>query len=434
MRNKRRLTSGVALSGAILLGATACGGGGAGTNAPLTLGMLMAFSGPSVMEGQEAVNGCLPAEKLINEAGGVLGREVDCQEFDTRGAASDAVPAARQMMSTAGDILSVVGPSTAESAAVAPILDEAAQTMFSVAGDPQFDNNELEHFYRLVSSDRAGALAMAYYAQQEGFKNIALVFPAGASAQANVPPLLEAAESLGLNIVQNMTITAEQPSYRTEVARMLESNPDAILFETDAVTAGTFLADLKQGGGADIPLVTTIWAYTRDWQDAAISAYGSSESLQGVLRMVSRYSDDEGAGVQLFDETLSSMADQDGVDYETFGDSVYSRAHYDGAIIAALAATKAGSTESTVFNKMVRDIVAPGDDKTVVSSYADGIAAIEAGKEIQYVGANGEILLNEYNNVINPFAVYDWNAASDRFDVATVFDAEDLAEINTPGN
>jgi ABC-type branched-subunit amino acid transport system substrate-binding protein len=413
----------------------ACGGesdagGGDEGGGELTIGMLMAFSGPTANEGQETLNGCLPAEQAINEAGGVLGRQVTCEPFDTRGTAAEAVPAARQMLSSTPDLLAVLGPSTAEAVAAVPVLEEAGMTMFSVAGDGRFDRSEADHFYRLITSDSVGAKAMALYAKQQGYDNLALVFTSGASAQANIPPFEAAAETLDLEISNSLTIQPEQPSYRTEITRLVNSRPDAIVFEADVVTSGTFLTELNQAGGGDIPLVANVIATMGEWQEAALAAYGSSEALGVVLEPVIRYNETSGEGFELYNSTLESMDGDDGIDFATFGENVYSRANYDGAIIAALAATKAESTDPGDFNELIPDILAAGEGKTVVNTYAEGIEAIEAGDDIQYVGANGEIALNEFHNVTGMFAFYEWDVATNAVKLAGQLDAKELAELN----
>lgn len=424
-----KLGLGVVVGAAAL---SACGGGAEGeaNGDPLVLGMLMAFSGPTVIEGEEAANGCLVAEKLINDAGGVLGSDVACEQFDTRGTANEAVTAARQMLSSTPNLLSVVGPSTAESVAAVPVLEEAEEVMFSVAGDGRFDRSEYQYYYRLITSDSVGAKAMALHASDSGYEDVALVFTSGASAQANIPPLEAAAGTLGIDVTNSLTIQPEQPSYRTEVAQLVQSDPDAIIFEADPVTSGTFLAELNQSGGGDIPIVTTVIATTGDWQQAALGAYGGSAELGAILEPVIRYNETGGEGYKLFDETIKAMDGDRGIDYASFGESVYSRAHYDGAVIAALAATIADSADGAVFNEYIPELLTSGDGKTVVTDYASGLEAIEAGDDIQYVGANDVIELNEYNNVTGTFALYKWDEAEETVVLDQELDAEALAELN----
>ena len=413
---------------AVLLTATGCSGGGGGDDA-LVAGMLMAFSGPTTLEGTESLNGCLPAATTINEAGGVLGREIRCEAFDTKGTATDSVPAARQMISTTPDLFVVIGPSTAEAVAAAPVLEDAGQVMISPAGDGRFDRTELNYFYRLVTSDTVGAQAMALHAQQSGFGNVALVFASGASAQANIPPLEEALEGLGVGITQSLTIAPEQPSYRTEVARLVQARPDAIIFEADAVTTGTFLTELNQAGGGDIKLVTNILAATGEWQQSALAAYGGDEALANALQVVIRYNEDGGVGTQRFVETIESLEGQDGIDAASFKESVYSRAYFDGVVLAALAATQVDSVDPQVYNEVIPGILAEGDGKTVVNTYAEGVEALANGEDIQYAGANGAYRLNEFHNVIGAFAFYDWDPAAGALRLVNELDAASLEAL-----
>lgn len=429
MKKSTKVWSSAAVAAALFAVPACSGGGTSGSGDPLVVGMLMAFSGPTAVEGAEAVNGCLPAAAEINEAGGVLGRNVECEAFDTKGTASDSVPAARQMLSTSSNLFTVIGPSTAEAVAAAPVLEEAGQVMFSPAGDGRFDRTELQHYYRLITSDSVGAQAMALHSQRQNFDNVALVFVSGASAQANIPPLQEALEGLGIGVTEAMTIQPEQPSYRTEVARIMQNRPAAILFEADAVSAGTFLTELNQAGGGDIPIVTNTLATTGDWQKSALGAYGGDEALARSLQVVIRYAQEGGAGTETFLEALQSMEGQEGIDVPSFKDSAYSRAAYDGVILSGLAATKADSVEPEDYNSAIPEILAAGDGKTVVSNYAEGVEALGKGEDIQYVGANGEYRLNEFHNVIGAFAFYDWDPAAKQLRLVDQLPAEELEAL-----
>ncbi|WP_197378502.1 ABC transporter substrate-binding protein [Mycolicibacterium mengxianglii] len=426
-----------AVAAAALFAVPSCSGGSgssgeSGSSAsgdPLVVGMLMAFSGPTSVEGSEAINGCYPAATVINEAGGVLGRDIECEAFDTKGTASDSVPAARQMLSTTDNLFAVIGPSTAEAVAAAPVLDEASQVMISPAGDGRFDRTELDYYYRLVTSDSVGAQAMALHSQRQGFEKVALVFVSGASAQANIPPLEEALDGLGVGVTEALTIQPEQPSYRTEVARILQNRPAAIVFEADAVTAGTFLTELNQAGAGDIPIVANVLATTGEWQAAAKSAYGSDEALAKALQVVIRFNEDGGPGTAQFVETIDSLDGKDGVEAASFRDSVYSRSFFDGIVTSALAATKTDSVESETYNEVIPEILTAGDGKTVVNTYAEGLEALGKGEDIQYVGANGEYRLNEFHNVIGAFAYFDWDPAATQLKLVSQLPAEELEAL-----
>jgi hypothetical protein len=44
------------------------------------------------------------------------------------------------------------------------------------------------------------------------------------------------------------------------------------------------------------------------------------------------------------------------------------------------------------------EVANPGPGKTIVYTYAQGVAALKAGKKIQYYGATGLIDLNQWHN------------------------------------
>lgn len=430
-RTLRTLVIVTLLAGVVL---AACGddddsGGGASSGDDLSFGVFMAFSGPTNYEGIQAMNGCLPAAHLINEAGGVMGSDVSCVEYDTHGTPTDAVPEARRMLATASNLVGVVGPSSAEAAATAPIISEAEIPMFSVAGDASFDESTDPFYYRLVPSDAVSAKAMALYASENGFENIALVFASGASAQANIPPLEAAADALDLNIVENLTIEPEQPSYQTEVARLAQADLDAIIWETDATTAGTLFGELSNAGVTDVPLITTFVASFTDIQEALVNSFGS-ELLGEVLTPIFRHSALEGEGFDIYDEALLSLDGSDGVDYDQYAADHYTRAHYDGVIIMALAMAVAESTDPAVYNDSVLGVLEAGPDKTVVNSFAQGIEALEAGDDIQYVGANGEILLNEFQNITGIYGYNGWDPATEELVLVGELSEEDLAGLD----
>src|ERR1700738_4130344 len=78
---------------ALLLGLAACGnspssstGRGLGSGAVL-VGVIAPFTGADAGLGPAYYAACLPASLTINNNGGVGGRHVSCQKFDTRGEA-----------------------------------------------------------------------------------------------------------------------------------------------------------------------------------------------------------------------------------------------------------------------------------------------------------------------------------------------------------
>ena len=101
---------------------------------------------------------------------------------------------------------------------------------------------------------------------------------------------------------------------------------------------------------------------------------------------------------------------------------------YDGVIVMALAATAAKSTTPSVWNAYIPTVTTASPGAVVVNSYAAGVAALHAGKKIDYVGATGLIAFNQYHNSTGGFEVsaYQPNGTPPLF---TSFTAAQLAPL-----
>src|SRR6266852_123775 len=277
-----RLLSVVAVS----LKETACGGGtssGGGLGSgDLLVGVIAPFTGADAGLGPAYFAACLAAAPSINSNGGVGGRQVKCQQFDTRGEPADAVPAANQMIASNSNLMAVVGCTSDEAATVAPIIDRAHIPMFCMTGQSEFNKTTLKYFHRLVPADIYDAYAMVGSALfgpgHDPYKKAALVFGDDIGSQAFVAPATNALTHLGGTIAINQPINLTPgTSYRTEVAAMLATHPDVILTEALGA-AGTYLKEFKsQKGGQMIPFIGTSATIDPQWFQQVRDAIGVAD-------------------------------------------------------------------------------------------------------------------------------------------------------------
>ena len=90
----------------------------------------------------------------------------------------------------------------------------------------------------------------------------------------------------------------------------------------------------------------------------------------------------------------------------------YTMTDYDSVVVMALAATLAKSTNPAVWNASIPAVTgSPG--AVVVHTYAAGVAALHAGKKIDYVGAAGVIAFNKWHNSSGGFEIAAYQPSGD---------------------
>src|SRR5579864_9763775 len=376
-----------------LLSVAACGssGGGGSSGSTLVVGEFNPFTGPDAAFGPEMNGGCVPAIRLINADGGVLGHHMSCVQEDTRGDPADAVPAAQKMMATETSLVGVLGPSADEALATVPLLNTGHVPMFVDTGQAAFDHSSYAYFWRITPADDVKGYAMALWAHKAGYTRAAAVFGNDAGAQSDVPTLVRAFTRLGGTIVYNKPFALDQSSYRSEIESILAAHPQVIFTEVDPQTGATFLSELQQLHKM-LPVIGTEVSLQAPWLKAVSGAIGA-QAMATYVQGMQPYAPPSGTAWQAFNRSLLASASQVPKPGQWSTDP-YSMTYYDGVNVMALAMIAANSTSPAVFNADVMKVTEPGQGKTVVYTFAAGKAALKAGRQIQYVGAGGPIAFN----------------------------------------
>lgn len=371
----------------------------------LVIANVQPFSGSNAAYGPEQNAGCVPAARVITEAGGVLGNTLECIRVDTRSNPTDAVPAVQQLIATEEDLVGVVGPSSDEAAAVIPLLNEAQVPYWPDTGDPRYNQQESEYFWRVIAPDDLLGLAFALWSERQGFEKVSLIAgndPQG--SQASVPSALAGLEAVGIEVVAPATnLALGQPSYRTEAAEAARADPDAIIIPTsDPQFFGTFLAEFTEFHDP-VPVVGNVNPLQKRHSSAGKAALGD-DVYERVYTDLEPDVRGEGQSYENFRDALLASSEEEVPDAKQWALDPYSIGPWDAVHIMALAMVSADSTDPSVFNSHVREVTDPGEGKVEVHSFAEGRDALEAGEEIRYVGALGDIQFNEWNNSGSQYA------------------------------
>ena len=413
---RRRFFQSAACCLALVFVLAACGGGGTtsnggGSSGPVTMGVLSCFTGTLASLGQAMLQGAQVAQKAINDAGGILGRQLNIAHADTQCDEADSVPALRQLLATQ-DLVGIIGPETQEINADAPIITAAKIPDEFQGGSTLFDHNTNTWLWRDSPSDSQLGVAMALYAHKKGYQNAALLFYSDIAAQTFAAPITATWQKLGHKIVSNVTVAPDQTSYRTQVQQIINTHPDVIFTQTDAATAAVLFQNFKELDNLAIPFVGT-------------DVTGVDEYLKAVTYPVAHahLTSVYGTSVtgQATDAFNSVFAAQFGSTAQPLANANYA---YDAVISLALAVDKAGSTSGTAINAVLGSMSSPPG--TQCYTYKDCLSLVKAGTKINYDGASGDLNYNQYHNVFGPYGAFQVNLSGQEQQVM-LLSAADLA-------
>jgi branched-chain amino acid transport system substrate-binding protein len=393
---------------------------GAAKDSTLTVAAFNPFTGQDASFGPEALAGCQAAAAAINAAGGVLTRKVVCTGVDTHGNPADGVSGGAKMLATTSHMFGVLGPSSDEADATAPLLNAAKIPMFADTGEASFDRTKLQYFWRMVPADDERGYAMALYAHRKGYLRAAAVFGDDTGSQAGVPTLVRGYSKLGGQMVLTQKIPLGQSSYQREVQQLIAAKPQVIFTETSPQTNATYLAELQQLGHL-IPVIGTDVTIQPGWFSAMAGAIGKPAVSQYFVAE-QPYAPASGAGWQVFNKNLLASASVPKP--AQWSTDSYTMTYYDSVIVMALAAIKAKSTSPAVWNASIPAVTTASSEAMQVHSFAAGVAALQAHKKIDYVGAAGVIDWNRWHNSGGSFEIGAYQANGDLAPVSSITAAE----------
>jgi ABC-type branched-subunit amino acid transport system substrate-binding protein len=394
----RVVAAGATLAGALLIGATA--GASATSKGNLVVGVLSTYTGANAGYGQEGMAGCIPAMAVINAAGGVMGHDVTCEEFNSNSDPADAVPEVHHMLAL-NDLLLTLGSGGTTAPAIVRLVNAAKLTVFSETGQSLFNVNHYPYFWRDVPVDASQGYAMAIATVESGYTHAAAVFGQGVSSQGSRPSFVKGMKLLGHPVVKTVVVPSSAPSYATQVAGIQGANADAVVGEVTPASSATFFSELKQVYGKLPPLVGDEAYDEGPWLKAVGGAVGST-TLSKRLTLVLPLTTTGGPG---FDQWKAKLLASSDPTKKTYVTDSYSAADFDAIVLTALAADEAHSLKSASYNHLIYTVANGVPGAVVVHTYAQAVAALGKGKKIHYVGASGPITFDKYHNWEPGYAV-----------------------------
>ena len=361
----------------------------------IQFGQIADFTGVGAAVISYANAATLSSEYAINAGGGIMGAKVVNVPIDTKSDPADGLVAVDRALAT-NNISVVNGPLTDTAPVVVPILQRHHIITICPCGNPNFDHTTDPYFWRLVPPDPVGGEAMSLYARQNHYTRVAAVFGTDQGSQGDLPGVLFGVKATGLHLVAQVGVTPDQTSYRSEVEKLIAAKPQVIFTESDGPTAATFFGELKQLGKL-VPIYGTNATIQSPYLKALSAAIGTA-GVKRYYRGEANASPPSSPAVAAYNAAVTKVANKLPKPATQWLNNPFVEANYDGFIMAALAMQASHSTKPNVANAWISKITEPGHGKTVVYSYAAGVKALKAGKQIRYIGAAGPIKFDKWHN------------------------------------
>jgi branched-chain amino acid transport system substrate-binding protein len=414
----------VAIAVVCLLALTACAshGGAAKATGPVGIVQVAAYTGDQAFEAGFAASIDYPAMYVINHEGGILGRQVSLVPVDTRSDPADALAAMGKTLATNGSVAAVLGPDSTSAATLVPLLNQRHLPMMLAAGEAAYDRSSYRYLWRDVPPDPANGEAIALWAKRQGYATAATVFATDTGSQGDLPGVQAGIKAVGGKLVDSENLTPDQPSYRSAVEKLLAAKPAAIITESDGPTAATFFGELRQLGSV-VPIIGTSGTPSGSYFDPMRGALGTAD-FNKYFRAVVVGTPVANPAADAFNAAVLAVQAKLAKPVSQWENNSFSESGYDAMLTLALAMDAAHSTDGSVYNTYITKVTAPGPGKEVVYTYAAGRAALAAGRQIQYVGASGPLLFDQYHNSFGPQAVEEFPSNGPAVVVGTITQAE----------
>ena len=335
------------------------------------------------------MDGARAAVGEINANGGVLGRAVELVVEDSRSTVEGSVAGYNRMRA---EIDALGGlESNGAIALLEAVAEDELPSMCPTCGTSQLDGRRGNYLWSLIPSQATYGVVAAQLARDLGYSRVALLQQADPWAEWLVPitdAFRGAWESgVGGEITAEVQFVTGSDSYTAEVQQVIEGNPEAVFLVAGFNDGNDIMAEV-----VDSDYEGTILVYPElAGNELAEIAAGAPEGQVLTARVTDDFDSPAYAAFAAAHIEHAGRLPQTGF---------YEANEYDQYIALALAMTAAGSVDGPAVAAQVPGVLsAPG---TKVYSYADGVAALERGEDIDYDGASSSLDMNEAGDLVSP--------------------------------
>lgn len=423
----------------VLLAAVLGGLFGPPEEAVLKIGTVLTLTGTSGLEvfGPKNLQGAQLAVAEINEAGGVLGRNIELISEDDGGVGTTARDRAQKLITTnrVDAILGAVGSGFCAAVLEVTKPNQVVQISASCTS-PIFSNLTYTDgwFVRTAPSDALQGVVAANYAHtNRSFRSMAVVGNDNPYGRGLANVFATEFESLGQGALAEVGIFAEtKADYSSDLQALFDlfapNLPEAMYlvnYPTDGLKIMRDWAENTAWSGIDIM-----------FSEGVLDQAGFVDLLdeQGISAATIQSFEGSAPGAYLgivgglYDDFLTRFRARYGA---TADPGLFTANAYDAVYLLAAAAQRAGTATAAGIKANIRAVASPntaGTD-TIVSGgeWNRILTEIAAGRDINYEGASGAVNLDSLGDPLSGYGIWGIDANQkietlEFFDEATVVD------------
>jgi branched-chain amino acid transport system substrate-binding protein len=352
-------------------------------NTTLVVGSLLPATGDLAFLGPPEFAGVEKAIAEIDAAGGVLGQPVTYIEGDSGDTSTDIASQTVDSHLSQGVQAIIGAASSGVSLTVIDKITSNGVVQISPANTSPalttYPDNGL--YFRVAPSDVLQGAVLANTAIDKGITKLAVVARQDPYGEGLKDATVKDFEAAGGTVTFNEVYDPAATSFEAEVAAVKASGPEAVAVIGFEETVKLLQEMIKQGvGPKDIPIFLV---------DGNISTTAYADFPKNTMKGVIATVPSGEADLTAFNESLLE------VDPE-LTDFAYGAQAYDATMLVALAAQAAGCADGASIAEFLPQVAGNGGEQC--STWADCVALLDAGTDIDFQGVTGPVDFNEFGD------------------------------------
>lgn len=352
-------------------------------NTTLVVGSLLPATGDLAFLGPPEFAGVEKALAEIDAAGGVLGQPVTYIEGDSGDTSTDIASQTVDSHLSQGVQAIIGAASSGVSLTVIDKITSNGVVQISPANTSPalttYPDNGL--YFRVAPSDVLQGAVLANTAIDKGITKLAVIARQDPYGEGLKDATVKDFEAAGGTVTFNEVYDPAATSFEAEVAAVKASGPEAVAVIGFEETVKLLQEMIKQGvGPKDVPLFLV---------DGNISTEAYKDFPKNTMKGVIATVPSGEADLTAFNESLLE------VDPE-LTDFAYGAQAYDATMLVALAAQAAGCADGASIAEFLPQVAGNGGEQC--STWADCVALLDAGTDIDFQGVTGPVDFNEFGD------------------------------------